>query len=85
MSAEERLQALEHLGAVMQTEVIQARTAAAQAEQRAKDAETRALGVRIEGVVDTRLLVKTKSFDGATDKVVVALFFLCKPYVTRIH
>ena len=54
MSAEERLQAVEQR--VMQTEVIQARTAAAQAEQRATDAETRVLGVRTEGVVDSRSL-----------------------------
>ena len=47
--------------------VISARTAAAQAEQRAADAETRDLGVRGEGVVDTRLLGKPKSFDGTTD------------------
>ena len=40
----------------MQSEVISARTAAAQAEQRATDAETRVLGVRGEGAVDTRLL-----------------------------
>ena len=56
MSAEERLQALERLVSVMQSEVISARTVAAQAEQRATDAETRVLGVRGEGVVDTRLL-----------------------------
>ena len=43
------------------------RTAAAQSEQRATDADTVVLGVRGEGVVDTRLLGKPKSFDGATD------------------
>ena len=48
----------------MQGEVITALTAA---EQRATDAETRVLGVRGEGVVDTRLLGKPKSFDGSTD------------------
>ena len=46
----------------MQSEVISARTAAAQAEQRATDAETRVLGVRGEGVVDNRLLGNPKSF-----------------------
>ena len=56
MSAEERLLALEQLVAAMQGEVISALTAAAQAEQRATDAATRVLGVRGEGVVDTRLL-----------------------------
>ena len=61
------MQALEQLVSVMQSEVISARTAAAQAEQRATDAETRVLGVRGEGVVDTRLLAKPKCFDGATD------------------
>ena len=58
MSAEERLQALE---------VLQERTAAAQAESRATDAETHVLGARNEVVVDTRLLGKPKSFDGAMD------------------
>ena len=67
MSAEDRLQALEQLVTVMQSEVIAARTAAAQAEQRATEAETRVLGVRGEGVVDTRLLGKPKNFDGTTD------------------
>ena len=67
MSAEDRLQALEQLVTVMQSEVISARTAAAQAEQRATEAETRGLGVRGEGVVDTRLLGKPKNFDGTTD------------------
>ena len=67
MSAEERLLALEQLVAAMQGEVMSALTAAAQAEQRATDAETRVLGVRGEGVVDTRLLGKPKSFDGSTD------------------
>ena len=51
----------------MEGEVISAGTAAAQAEQRATDAETRVLGVRGEGVVDTRLLGKPKSFDGSTE------------------
>ena len=67
MSAEERLQALEQLVVTMQSEVLQERTAAAQAESRATDAETRVLGARNEGVVDTRLLGKPKSFDGAMD------------------
>ena len=67
MSPEERLLALEQLVAAMLGEVISALTAAAQAEQRATDAETRVLGVRGEGVVDTRLLGKPKSLDGATD------------------
>ena len=67
MSAEERLLALEQLVAAMQVEVISALTAAAQAEQRATDAETRVLGVRGEGVVDTRLLGTPKSFDGSAD------------------
>ena len=53
--------------AAIQGEVISALTAAAQAEQRATDAETRVLGVRGEGVVNTRLLGKPKSFDGSTD------------------
>ena len=56
MSAEERLQALEQLVTIMQSEVISARTAAAQAEQRTTDGETRVLGVE-----------KPKSFDGTTD------------------
>ena len=59
--------ALEQLVTAMQGEVISALTAAAQAEQRATDAETRVLGVRGEGVVDTRLLGKPKSCDGSTD------------------
>ena len=54
MSAEERLLALEQLVTVMQGEVISA-------------AETRVLGVRGEGVVDTRLLGNPKSFDESTD------------------
>ena len=67
MSAEELLLALEQLVAAMQGEVISALTAAAQAEQRATDAETRVLGVRGAGVVNTRLLGKPKRFDGSTD------------------
>ena len=67
MSAEERLQALEQSVTFMQSEVISARTAAAQAEQRATDAETRVLGVRGEEIVDTRLLGKPESFGGTTD------------------
>ena len=67
MSAEERLLALEQLVAAMQGEVISALTAAAQAEQRATDAETQVLGVRGQGFVDTRLLGKPRSFDGSTD------------------
>ena len=66
MSAEDSPLALEQLVVAMQGEVISALTAAAQAEQRATDAETRVLGVRGEGVVDTRLLGKPKSFDGST-------------------
>ena len=61
------MQALEQLVAVMQSKVMSAGTAAAQAEQRATDAETRVLGVRGEGVVDTRLVGKPKNFDGTTD------------------
>ena len=64
---EDRLQALEDLITVMQGEVLSARSAAAQAEQRATDAETRVLGVRGEGVVDSQLLEKPKSFDGTID------------------
>ena len=67
MSAEDRLQAPEQVVPVMHSEVISAKTAAAQDEQRASDAETRVLGVRGEGVVDTRLLGKPKSIDGTTD------------------
>ena len=67
MSAAERLQALEQLVVTMQSEVLQTRTVAAQAELRATDAETHVLGARNEGVVDTRLLGKSKSFDGAMD------------------
>ena len=63
------LLALEQLVAAMQGEVITALTAASQAEQRATDAETRVLGVRGEGVVDTRLLGKPKSFDGSTGQL----------------
>ena len=51
----------------MKSEVTSARTAAAQAEQRATDVEIGVLGVRGERVVDTRLLVKPKSFEGTTD------------------
>ena len=62
------MQPVEQLVTVMQSEVIPARTAAARAEQRATEAETRVLGVEGEGVVDTRLLLgKPKSFDGTTD------------------
>ena len=64
MSAEERLQAVEQLVVTMQSEVLQARAAA---ELRATDAETRVLGARNEGVLDTRLLGKPKSFEGAMD------------------
>ena len=49
----------------MQGEVPQVRTAAAQADQRATEAPV--LGVRSEGVVDTRLLGKPRIFDDATD------------------
>ena len=49
----------------MQGEVPQVRTAAAQAEQRATEATV--LGVRSEGVVDTRSLGKPRIFDDATD------------------
>ena len=55
----------------MQSEVFQARTAAVQVEQRETDAETRVLGVRGEGVVDTRFLVKLQSFDGQVETVQV--------------
>ena len=57
----------EDLITVMQGEVLSTRSAAAQAEQRATDAETRVLGVRGKGVVDSQLLEKQKSFDGAMD------------------
>ena len=67
MSAEDRLQAREQLVTVMQSEVLLARATAAQAEQRATNAATRSLTVRGEGVVDTRLLGKKKSFDGTSD------------------
>ena len=60
MSAEELLLALKQLVVAMQSEVVQARTGAT-------DAEARVLGARNEGVVDTRLLGKQKSFDGAMD------------------
>ena len=53
MSAEDRLQALDQLVAVMQGEVSKARAAAAQADQRATDAETRSLALRGAGVADT--------------------------------
>ena len=59
MSAKERLLDLEQLVASMKGEVITALTAAARAEQRATNAETRVFGVRGEGVVDTRLWGKT--------------------------
>ena len=62
-----RLQALEQLVVTMQSGGLQAKTAAAQAEQRVTDAEARALCARNEGVVDTRWLGKPKSFDGAMD------------------
>ena len=65
MSVEDRLQALEQLVTVTQGEVISARSAAAQAEQPATDAETRVLGVRGERTLDC--LVKPKSFYGTTD------------------
>ena len=67
MSAEDRRQALEQLVTVMQSEVLLARATAAQAEQRAADAETRSLTVWGEGVVGTRWLGKPKSFDGTSD------------------
>ena len=51
----------------MHSEGISARTAAAHDQQRATEAETRVLGVRGEGVVDTRLLGEPKNFDGTTD------------------
>ena len=56
---------LEQLVVTMQGEVPQVRTAAAQAEQRATEALV--LGVRSEGVVDTRSLGKPRIFDHATD------------------
>ena len=56
---------LEQLVVTMQGEVPQVRTAAAQAEQRATEALV--LGVRSEGVVDTRSLGKPWIFDDATD------------------
>ena len=66
MSAEDRLQALEQLVTLMQSEVLLARATAAQAEPRATDAETLSLPVRGEGVVDTRFLGKPKSFHGTS-------------------
>ena len=60
MSADDRLQALEQLVAVMQGEVLNARPAAAQAEQPATDAQTRSLALRGEGVVDTRVAGKAE-------------------------
>ena len=78
MSAEERLQALERLVTVMQSEVILARTAATQAEQRATDAETRVLGVRGEGVVDTAGETKElRRHDGRLEMVQVHILGLC--------
>ena len=71
MFVEERLQALKQLVTVMQSEVFHARTAAVQVEQRETDAETRVLGVRGQGVVDTRLLEKLQSFDGQVETVQV--------------
>ena len=56
---------LEQLVVTMQGEVPQVRTAAAQAEQRATEALV--LGLRSEGVVDTRSLGKPMIFDDATD------------------
>ena len=56
---------LEQLVVTMQGEVPQVRTAAAQADQRATEAPV--LGVRSEGVVDTRSLGKPRIFDDATD------------------
>ena len=56
---------LEQLVVPMQSEVPQVRTAAAQAEQRATEALV--LGVRSEGVVDTRSLGNPRIFDDATD------------------
>ena len=67
MSVEDRLQPLEQLVTVMQSDVLLARGTAAQAEQRAADAESRSLTVRSEGVVDARLFGKPKSFDGTSD------------------
>ena len=64
MFAEGRLQALEQLVTIMQSEVIQARTATVQVEQRETDAETRVFDVRLQGVVDIRLLEKLQSSDG---------------------
>ena len=62
MSADYRLQTLEQLVTVTQSEAISART-----PQRATEAETRVHGVRGQGVVDTRLLGKPENFDGTTD------------------
>ena len=56
MSAEDRLEALAQLVTVMQGEVLNARAAATQAEQRATGAEIRSLALR-----------KPKSFDGTSD------------------
>ena len=57
----------------MQSEVISAWAAAAQAEQRATEAEARVLGVRGEGVVDT-IAGETKElrrYDGQLETVQV--------------
>ena len=78
MSAEGRLQALERLVTVMQSEVILARTAAAQAEQRATDAETRVLGVRGAGVVDAAGKTKElRRYDERLETVQVYVLGLC--------
>ena len=45
MSAEDRLQALDMLVTVMQSEVLLARASAAQAEQRAREARSFTIGV----------------------------------------
>ena len=67
MSAEDGMQELEQPIIVMQGEVLSARFAAARADKRATASESRVLGVRGEGLLDTRLLGKPKSFDGTTD------------------
>ena len=74
MSAEERLLALEQLVAAMHGEVIKVQS----------DAETRVLGVRGEGVVDTRLLGKPKSFDGSTDSWRLQVHVLGQRWSSRL-
>ena len=61
MSAENRLQALEQLMMVMQSDVLLASETAVQAEQRATDAASKTI------VDDTRLLGKSKSIGDTSE------------------